>query len=183
MISCKSMKEVFSNAPAIIFMDIFQVIANDSENVDTETFLAWCEDLYLSYGGNVNIVEEYSDLADISTLYDSEDIAPIEQENLCKEPIEESDSHRLNITQCYSTFDVAYYLPGKEWAILCMCTNNAGGEIYYIPKHIYEHCPNIAKAIEISELGNEYTDLSEFNESNTKLLNLFLSTVILKDIK
>ena len=161
MIVCSNLKETFQKAPAVIFWDQLQSILSTIEEDTKETF-SQKHDTFSEYsnnfstfmGGNIYIIEAYDDLKEVITLHDKDSW---EAETLpCK--VIETDSYFLNITQCYGDYDSAGYLQGKEWAMLQLCTNNGGGDVYFIPSHLFKECPNIERSIE------------EFNESSSELL-------------
>ncbi|OYY80602.1 MAG: hypothetical protein B7Y34_05655 [Methylophilales bacterium 16-45-9] len=47
-----------------------------------------------------------------------------------------------NVTEIAMSWDVCHYLDeadgDPQWVIFVMCWNNAGGPVYYVPKHLWE---------------------------------------------
>ena len=52
-----------------------------------------------------------------------------------------------NIIDGIPGFDVGEYLGDKEFAVLALMTNNAGGDSYIIPKELFQHIPNLEAII------------------------------------
>lgn len=50
--------------------------------------------------------------------------------------------HWPNVTNIAMTWDVCNYLDeatgDPQWVMFVMCWNNAGGPVYYVPKHLWE---------------------------------------------
>lgn len=56
----------------------------------------------------------------------------------------------------YENFDLAYYLPSGEHALLFEALGNEGGPTFFIPRDLYLQIPNIQESIKLS---NEETPL------------------------
>jgi len=78
-------------------------------------------------GGNVFICESDNDLLQIHGC------------NI--EWAEKHDGNLPNVTDIAMSWDVCNYLDeasgDPEWAIFLLCWNNAGGHVYYVPKHLW----------------------------------------------
>ncbi len=101
----------------------------------TQSDIAWIleqEEASQSYdvllGGNVYICETAADLLEIQG---------------CElDWAEAHDGGWPNVTDKPMIWDVCEYLDEPtgepEWVIFLLCWNNAGGPVYYVPKHLWE---------------------------------------------
>ncbi len=118
---------------AFVMLDVCDNPHANSMDI-TQSDIAWIleqEEATQSYdvllGGNVYICETASDL--------------IEIQGCDLDWAEAHDRRWPNVTDKPMTWDVCEYLEeatGKpQWVIFLLCWNNAGGSIYYVPKHLW----------------------------------------------
>ena len=66
---------------------------------------------------------------------------------------ETHDGHWPNVTDIVMSWDVCNYMDelagDPEWVIFMMCWNDAGGAIYYVPKHLWTKA-RVTEHIEVS---------------------------------
>ena len=104
-------------------------------------------DQYL--GGFIYLIEEEHDLKKIYTSC------------ITKLPKGEQDRDLggwASIVECPDAFDQCEYILNGEYVAILLCTNNDGGNLFIVPKHIAETEPNIDKSIKMTSIawtGNE----------------------------
>ena len=87
-------------------------------------------------------VTSYMDLlgGDMHICEYSDDLQHIKGYDL--EWAETHDSNWPNVTDMPLSWDVCCYLDeplgGPEWVMFLFCWNNAGGPVYYVPKHLWQ---------------------------------------------
>lgn len=121
---CSNPRPTVANASDITNDDINWLLQQDEAAADYSDFL----------GGNVYVCEAEADLLKIHGC-----------------DFEWAESHGgfwPNVTEMPMSWDSCNYLQepkgGPQWVIFLLCWNNAGGHIYYVPKHLWQ----VARVIE-----------------------------------
>jgi hypothetical protein len=100
------------------------------------------------YGGNFVVIESRDELKEISTTHLFETHEEIRWKNL----LEESDS-----------FDLCRWILENKWVEIMMCTTDAGGSTYFIPREIALMEPNVIASIELSKEIWKNADSKDIN--------------------
>ena len=87
------------------------------------------------YGGDVNIIEDLSELAEINTVQTTENETPLRW---------------LNLLETADSFDACRWIANGEYVEIFTATTDAGGPTYFIPKDLADKCPNVLRSIELS---------------------------------
>jgi hypothetical protein len=145
MLTLKSLDEIKQAGLDDIYEEVKSNIDNFYEehkeisglNIDEEARQHYYQNLVDFGGGAVCVVERYEDLKEISV------IAGIDADGHIVSWLDESSVRDANIIETASDFDAADYVCDGKFALLLICTNNGGGDVYYIPRLIADMCPNI----------------------------------------
>lgn len=126
---CESQHATVSNSLEITNTDIDWLLRQPEANQNYSDFL----------GGNVFVCEAEDDLLQIHG---------------CDfEWAEEHDGQWPNVTDIAMSWDACTYLDeasgDPEWAMFLLCWNNAGGHVYYVPKHLWVQA-RVSEHIEIT---------------------------------
>ena len=142
MIELKNFKEVWlgfvaGRVPEAILLDCTRVQIN-IEDDDREPSIQIAKTLYTNFedtednsfmyltGGNVFICENEDDLKQIEG---------------CDFEFAKNNGDRWpNVTELPMSWDCCDYVDSDEstgWAIFLLCSNNAGGNIYYVPRSLW----------------------------------------------
>jgi hypothetical protein len=96
------------------------------------------EDIEADFGGGIFIVESAQELGEIETASWSEE-----------------HGRYFSLAEVAAVFDVAEWAePGGEYAVFLLITNNAGGNTYFVPRHIAEANSNATDSILMTEESN-----------------------------
>lgn len=118
-----NLKDLENKAPEMIFQEIEAFLRL---NTDHDKFEIAASNLINSMGGEVYIVQGFSDLYNIQFY---------------------GDYGLTNIVVTPCKFDDAYILkPYCSYYVITIITNDAGGDIYYIPRDIATKCPMLMRA-------------------------------------
>jgi hypothetical protein len=120
MLTFKNLSEMRGKVDEEIFKE-FEAVVRDS-NLEDESFME-------TLGGDVFVVETTDDLKDVYIGYDDKD-------------------QPLDIRNTADVVDSAFYFPSKNWILIFVATNNAGGSSYIIPKDIADLYVTIETCIE-----------------------------------
>jgi len=86
-------------------------------------------------GGLVYVVETPEDLKEISTMQENKETG--EWRSLFEVP---------------SSYDIAHFVgPNREYVLIALIVCNEGGPSFFIPKEVYEKCPNVTESIKLTE--------------------------------
>lgn len=114
---CESRHATVSNSAEITNTDIDWLLRQPEADQNYSDFL----------GGNVFVCETENDLLQI--------------QGCDFEWAEEHNGQWPNVTEIAMSWDACSYLDEAsgvpEWAMFLLCWNNAGGHVYYIPKHLW----------------------------------------------
>ena len=121
------------------FLSEYLPIYNHLKNIisqDVPNFMIDFIDIDFQYyfGGEIYIIEVYKDLVNIESWS------------------ERGDYNYASILEEPTQFDICQYTEDKSFVILCMITNNSGGNTYFIPARFVKLCPNLEKTIELSTI-------------------------------
>jgi hypothetical protein len=89
------------------------------------------------WGGPVVLIENSHELQIISTAQTSET----------------HPGEWASILETADSFDECRYIADGKYVVIFNATTDAGGTSYYIPRHIADTCPNLAKSIELTEVA------------------------------
>lgn len=125
MIEITSLKDIRENTPAPVAKYIRDICRSlDSEYQDENFSFGFL------FGGNFFLCET------------DEDLDKVEMLHWMFEPKKES------IRETADNFDVAQYIEDGSFAVLCICTNNAGGNTYLVARALSDKYPTINESIE-----------------------------------
>ena len=124
-----SLKELEEKAPEMIYEEIKAFLEITAE---PEKFDVAAANFITFMGGNVYIVDRFPDLYDIQFY---------------------GDFGLTNIVVTDCAFDDAYILaPYCSYYVITIITNDAGGDVYYIPREVATKCVKLMEAFESSRV-------------------------------
>jgi hypothetical protein len=118
----------FEEAAPIELADYIFALEKNSNITGEELFMDY-------YGGYLNIVETIEDLKEIPTTHLVEDPEP----------------RWANILEEADSYDLCRWLEDGRWVEIMMCTTDAGGATYFVPREIALQVPNVISSIELSK--------------------------------
>lgn len=129
----RTYQELKKGAPRQIFEDIDSIVRSgmtteydrDILNIDFEYY----------FGGNVNLIETYEELGQISTTKVS-----VGDRNAWATILETADA-----------FDDCRYIGDGSFVVIFMATTDSGGDTYYIPREIADKCHNVALSVKMTD--------------------------------
>jgi len=86
------------------------------------------------FGGDIFVCVEFSDLNSIATC-----------------ATDEGETRWLSIVEHADSFDAAEWLSGGYGVFIMLCTNNDGGNSYYVPRDLVIACTNIQESINLTK--------------------------------
>lgn len=115
---CQNPERSFSNPLEITLADIDWLFQQPEASLPYADYL----------GGDVHVCETSDDLLQI--------------QGCDFEWAEAHDGYWPNVTDMPMSWDVCHYLDeaadNPQWVIFMLCWNNAGGPVYYVPKHSWQ---------------------------------------------
>lgn len=144
-----STMEALKEAPETVYAEMKALIDNMSSEGDIDVGYENDENFF-SYmlGGDVYVVETVDDLKEIQVL------KSIDADGNIVGWLDKSGIRAANITEAAGDFDAAdFILPDNNFIALFMATNNSGGNVYYIPKEVFDQCPNIVESVRLTHNG------------------------------
>ena len=118
------------------------------------------DDFDWNFGGHIHIVETVDDLKKIAvTAVPS--MLPRDQQD------PDAGGWSTPLEGAWAT-DQAFYLPGREWAVIWTAWNDTGGPTYFIPKEVIQQTPNntIEGIIILTNQGELKVDQWKRNQPN-----------------
>jgi len=128
-----SLKELEEGGPIEVYEYIKEICDNDEEMDLT--------DLEGQFGGKIYLIETIEDLKGIYTCQESK-LPKHEQHPLC--------AGWASIVEVADSFDACEYIGNGKFVNILLCTNNAGGNTFIVPRGIADTCDNILKSIELT---------------------------------
>lgn len=106
-------------------------VDGDSDGADTDFIKVeeW-------QGGNIYVVQTLEDLGSIFTT-----------------EVKDANTYK-SLLETAASFDSCQYVVGGTFAEVFLATNNAGGNVYYIPREIADQCENVALSVKLTEVSN-----------------------------
>jgi len=108
------------HAPAEIRDHLSAILGNETDSFE------------VSLGGWVCVVEDLADLAEVVTA----------------SPSPSNPGQWASVLECPGAIDSVQWV--GEYLEFLLCSNNAGGTTYYIPRAIVAQCPNLGRSIEMT---------------------------------
>ena len=172
MLRLNTMKAVREQAPEVVWLEtknfVDQTIAEMGQKEFFEEFPNpdEAEDL-LSYlmGGDVMLIETEEDLKQIDVL------RGVDANGNFIELLDQNAVRSANVAEASCGFDAAHYLVTEDFAVLFTATNDAGGDVYYIPRAIADKYPTVEASIkESNEGGIMYTSTRPEHKANCRIV-------------
>lgn len=134
------MKDLGNNLSEMRLNNSPTSVINLVERFIAETQIAdelFGEDFDSDLGGRFYLVESEDDLSEI-----------------CLASYDETMLKYHTLADHAGAFDMCEYTECGEFVQVLLCTNNAGGNVYLIPKTIAEQSANVLKSIELTNASN-----------------------------
>jgi len=128
-----SLVELYVGGPIEVYEYIKSICDNDPD-MDTT-------DLENEFGGKIYLIETVEDLKSIYTCQESK-LPKHEQHDMC--------GGWASIVEIADSFDACEYIGNNKFVNILLCTNNAGGNTFIVPRVIADTCENISKSIELT---------------------------------
>jgi len=128
-----SLVELIQGGPLEVYEYMKDICDNDPD-MDTT-------DLESQFGGKIYLIETKEDLKAIYTCQESK-LPSHEQHPMC--------GGWASIVETPDAFDACEYIGNGKFVNILLCTNNAGGNTFIVPRGIADTCENIGKSIELT---------------------------------
>lgn len=135
-----TISELKEKAPSIIYERIKKIVDDCNKNDPDSTG----NDFQSDFGGGIMLVECNEDLRRVYT--------PIESK-WTKEAQDPSCGGWASLLETASSFDSCEWIGEEEFVEVLLCTNNAGGTVFFIPADIAKAAPNVLESIRLTNVA------------------------------